>query len=101
MKKIHTSNGKMKSIFLLLLSLIVYPLLGFSESLKPSEDRRKVEFFEKLYGKKIMGVKPLGEYDDPELFILKSPSRSVSQRLFMKRLKKSLAGKTMIRTFLL
>jgi len=68
MKKIHTSNGKMKSIFLLLLSLIVYPLLGFSESLKPSEDRRKVEFFEKLYGKKIMGVKPFGEYDDPDTF---------------------------------
>ena len=58
----------MKSILFLLPAILLFPPLGFSEPLKPSEDRRKVEFFEKLYGKKIMGVKPFGEYDDPDTF---------------------------------
>ena len=31
-------------------------------------DRKKVEFFEKLYKMKIEGVKPLEEYDDPDSF---------------------------------
>ena len=31
-------------------------------------DRKKVEFFEKLYKTKIEGVKPLEEYDDPDSF---------------------------------
>jgi hypothetical protein len=58
----------MKSISLLFTVIFLFPLLGFSESLKPAEDRRKVEFFEKLYGSKIKGVKPFGEYDDPDTF---------------------------------
>ena len=58
----------MKIILLLLPAIFLFPLLGFSESLKPAEDRRKVEFFEKLYGSKIKGVKPLGEYGDPDTF---------------------------------
>lgn len=33
-----------------------------------SSDRKKVEFFEKLYKMKIEGVKPLEEYDDPDSF---------------------------------
>ena len=34
----------------------------------PSEDRRKVEFFEKLYDTKIKGVKLFHEYQDPDTF---------------------------------
>ena len=58
----------MKSISLLFTVIFLFPLLGFSESLKPAEDRRKVEFFEKLYGSKIKGVKPIDEYQDPDAF---------------------------------
>ena len=58
----------MKSISLLFTVIFLFPLIGFSESLKPAEDRRKVEFFEKLYGTKIMGVKPIEEYQDPDTF---------------------------------
>ena len=58
----------MKSISLLFRVIFLFPLLGFSESLKPAEDRRKVEFFEKLYGSKIKGVKPIDEYQDPDTF---------------------------------
>ena len=58
----------MKSISLLFKVIFLFPLLGFSESLKPAEDRRKVEFFEKLYGSKIKGVKPIDEYQDPDTF---------------------------------
>ena len=58
----------MKSISLLFTVIFLFPLLGFSESLKPAEDRRKVEFFEKLYGSKIKGVKPIDEYQDPDTF---------------------------------
>ena len=58
----------MKIILLLLPAIFLFPLLGFSESLKPSEDRKKVEFFEKLYGKKIMGIKSIEEYKDPDTF---------------------------------
>jgi hypothetical protein len=58
----------MKRILFVFPVIFLFPLFGFSESLKPSEDRRKVEFFEKLYGTKITGIKPLGEYDDPDTF---------------------------------
>jgi dsRNA-specific ribonuclease len=58
----------MKRILFVFPVIFLFPLLGFSESLKPSEDRRKVEFFEKLYGTKITGIKPLGKYDDPDTF---------------------------------
>ena len=58
----------MKSISFLFPVFFLFPLLGFSESLKPAEDRRKVEFFEKLYGSKIKGVKPIDEYQDPDTF---------------------------------
>ena len=68
MKEIHAFDKEMKIILLLLPAIFLFPLLGFSESLKPSEDRKKVEFFEKLYDTKIKGIKPLGEYDDPDTF---------------------------------
>ena len=68
MNNIHAIDKEMKIILLLLPAIFIFPLLGFSESLKPSEDRKKVEFFEKLYDTKIKGIKPLGEYDDPDTF---------------------------------
>ena len=68
MNEIHAFSGGMKSILFLFLAIFLFPLLGFSESLKSSEDRKKVEFFEKLYDTKIKGIKPLGEYDDPDTF---------------------------------
>ena len=68
MNEIHAFSGGMKSILFLFLAIFLFPLLGFSESLKPSEDRKKVEFFEKLYDTKINGIKPYGEYDDPDTF---------------------------------
>ena len=68
MNEIHGFSGDMKSILFLFPVIFLFPLLGFSESLKPSEDRRKVEFFEKLYVKKITGVKPIEEYQDPDTF---------------------------------
>ena len=68
MKEIHAFDKEMKIILLLLPAIFLFPLLGFSESLKPSEDRKKVEFFEKLYDTKIKGIKPFGEYDDPDTF---------------------------------
>ena len=68
MNKIYAFNKDMKEILFLVPALFLFPMLGFSESLKPSEDRRKVEFFEKLYDTKIKGVKPIEEYDDPDTF---------------------------------
>ena len=68
MNKIHAFSKNMKSILFLLPAILLFPLLGFSESLEPSEDRRKVEFFEKLYDTTITGIKPIGEYDDPDTF---------------------------------
>ena len=68
MNNIHAIDKEMKIILLLLPAIFLFPLLGFSESLKPSEDRKKVEFFEKLYDTKIKGIKPFGEYDDPDTF---------------------------------
>ena len=53
--------------FLLFLP-ILFTGICFSKDLKPSEDRRKVEFFEKLYDIKIKGVKPIDEYQDPDTF---------------------------------
>ena len=67
MNELHSFSQGMKCI-LFLLSAIFVPLCGFSESLNPSEDRRKVEFFEKLYDTKIKGVKPIEEYQDPDTF---------------------------------
>ena len=68
MNKIHAFNKDMKEFLFLVPALFLFPMLGFSESLKPSEDRRKVEFFAKLYDTKIKGVKPIEEYDDPDTF---------------------------------
>ena len=68
MNEIHGFSGDMKSILFLFPVIFLFPLLGFSESLNPSEDRRKVEFFEKLYDTKIKGVKPIEEYQDPDTF---------------------------------
>ena len=53
--------------FLLFLP-ILFTGICFSKDLKPSEDRRKVEFFEKLYDIKIKGVKSINEYQDPDTF---------------------------------
>jgi len=41
---------------------------GQSFAAPPAEDPRKVEFFEKLYGVDIKGVKRLEEYGDPDTF---------------------------------
>ena len=68
MNELHAFSQDMKRMLSLFPVIFLFPLLGFSESLKPSEDRRKVEFFEKLYDTKIKGVKPFGEYDDPDTF---------------------------------
>ena len=68
MNEIHAFSKNMKSILFLLPAILLFPPLGFSELLKPSENRRKVEFFEKLYGKKIMGIKSIEEYKDPDTF---------------------------------
>ena len=68
MNVIHAFSKGMKIILFLFSANFLFPLLGFSESLKPSENRKKVEFFEKLYDTKIKGVKPFGEYDDPDTF---------------------------------
>ena len=43
-------------------------LAQFSYADEAALDRRKVEFFEKLYKTKIEGVKPLEEYPDPDQF---------------------------------
>ena len=68
MNEIHAFSKNMKSILFLLPAILLFPPLGFSEPLKPSENRRKVEFFEKLYDTTITGIKPIGEYDDPDTF---------------------------------
>ena len=59
----------MKIINNLLFSLFAGFLLAhFSHADDPSSDRKKVEFFEKLYKTKIVGVKLLEEYPDPDQF---------------------------------
>ena len=68
MNELHSFSQGMKCILFLLPAILLFPPLGFSEPLKPSEDRRKVEFFEKLYDRKIKGVKPFDEYQDPDTF---------------------------------
>jgi len=53
----------------LLFSLFAGFLLAqFSHGNEAASDRKKVEFFEKLYKIEIVGVKPLEEYDDPDKF---------------------------------
>ncbi len=54
----------MKNILLSLFAL----LLLFSFSFGKEDDCTKVEFFEKLYKTKIVGVKLLEEYPDPDQF---------------------------------
>ncbi|NBU86917.1 MAG: hypothetical protein EBS13_06395 [Verrucomicrobia bacterium] len=68
MNELHSFSQGMKRMLFLFPVIFLFPLLGFSESLNPSEDRRKVEFFEKLYDTKIKGVKPIEEYQDPYTF---------------------------------
>ena len=68
MNELHSFSQGMKRTLFLFPVIFLFPLLGFSESLNPSEDRRKVEFFEKLYDTKIKGVKPIEEYQDPDTF---------------------------------
>jgi hypothetical protein len=68
MNELHSFSQGMKRMLFLFPVIFLFPLLGFSESLNPSEDRRKVEFFEKLYDTKIKGVKPIEEYQDPDTF---------------------------------
>ena len=43
-------------------------LVQFSHAEEAASDRTKVEFFEKLYKTKIVGVKLLEEYPDPDQF---------------------------------
>ena len=54
-----------KTIIFLMACLL---FVSFSNAADPSSDRRKVEFFEKLYKTKIVGVKLLEEYPDPDQF---------------------------------
>ena len=53
-----------------LFSFTCLVLLGClsAAAVKPVEDRTQVEFFEKLYGVDIKGVKLLEEYGDPDTF---------------------------------
>ena len=60
-----STNEPMKRILFLFLCLLIMP---FSMADEAASDRKKVEFFEKLYKVKIEGVKPLEEYDDPDSF---------------------------------
>ncbi len=54
----------MKSILLSLFALLLLCSFSFGKE----DDRTKVEFFEKLYKTKIVGVKLLEEYPDPDQF---------------------------------
>ena len=76
-KTILTKSGKVLSLIV----LTGITLTGISRSEdegkanteqgaadEAASDRKKVEFFEKLYKMKIEGVKPLEEYDDPDSF---------------------------------
>lgn len=55
----------MTRFFLFLFGLMSAPLIFADEA---ENERKKVEFFEKLYEVKIEGVKPLEEYRDPDAF---------------------------------
>lgn len=55
----------MKQILFLFLVLLLTPFCPADEA---EAERKKVEFFEKLYKVKIEGVKPLEEYGDPDAF---------------------------------
>ena len=54
----------MKSILLSLFALLLLCSFSFGKE----DDRTKVEFFEKLYKTKIVGVKLFEEYPDPDQF---------------------------------
>tara|TARA_B110000438_G_scaffold29444_1_gene28555 strand:- start:280 stop:744 length:465 start_codon:yes stop_codon:yes gene_type:complete len=54
----------MKNILLSLFALLLLCTFSFGKE----EDRKKVEFFEKLYKTKIVGVKLLEDYPDPDQF---------------------------------
>ena len=55
----------MTRFFVFLFGLISAPLSFADEA---EDERKKVDFFEKLYDVKIEGVKPLEEYRDPDAF---------------------------------
>jgi len=99
MNNIHAIDKEMKIILLLLPAIFTFPLLGFSESLKPSEDRKRVEFFEKLYGTKIMGIKPIGEYDDPDTFYSEIAKQVGIPEMVYEAVEKNSAGKMMMKIF--
>jgi hypothetical protein len=56
----------MKKTIISLMACLLF--VSFSNAADPSSDRSKVEFFEKLYKTKIVGVKLLEEYPDPDQF---------------------------------
>ena len=56
----------MKNTIISLMACLLF--VSFSNAADPSSDRTKVEFFEKLYKTKIVGVKLLEEYPDPDQF---------------------------------
>ena len=53
---------------IILLMFVGHLLVQFTQAEGPASDRTKVEFFEKLYKTKLVDVKPLEEYDDPDKF---------------------------------
>ena len=58
----------MKNSSFYLILLLLLSGLSFSKELAPTEDRSKVEFFEKIYNQKIEGVKLFHDYPDPDSF---------------------------------
>ena len=58
----------MKNSSFYLILLLLLSGLSFSKELAPTEDRSKVEFFEKIYNQKIEWVKLFHDYPDPDTF---------------------------------
>ena len=59
---------KVFSKLLLMSVMVAFAMTGHVSAADPADDPKNVAFFEKLYKKKIDGVKPLDEYDDPDSF---------------------------------
>ena len=89
-----------KIVFLFSLSLFSSGIC-FSKDVKPSDDRRKVEFFEKLYDRKIKGVKPFDEYQDPDTFYSEIAKQVGIPEIVYKAVEKKLGWKNDDENFLL
>ena len=107
-KTILTKSGKILSLIV----LTGITLTGISRSEdegkanaeqgaadEAASDRKKVEFFEKLYKMKIEGVKPLEEYDDPDSFYSAIAKQVGIPKKAFDAVEKSMAGNRMISFF--